>query len=404
MCRVERKNAFAENEITILQSMANQLANAIAAALASQETQQTLEHMQKLNEYYLREQWGNFIREQQKSLGYQLQSGSLMSRVEDLNLLEPAEPLDVKEPLLIPHATNKKARKISDFAADDSETIQFHLTSADEEQVQEPASLRAPLSVQDGVIIGALDFEITAIDRAWEEDQLRIVEAVTAQAAQAIEAARLFEQTQTAREEAEALYQVSRTLVTAESEQQMYITVLEKMLQTLGLRQGGVLFFDQDRQYGTLQALFENGQPVQAGQSIPIAGNASYTRLIETKKPLSIEDVMTDPLVETVRDINQARNVASLLLVPIVAEDEVIGAVGADSVGERHTFTEWEISLASAIADQLSITLENRRLLEATYHQTLQLLTIAGRKSSGHLYPRSGRYVRSGCRTHQSAF
>ena len=372
-----RKNAFAENEITILQSMANQLANAIAAALASQETQQTLEHMQKLNEYYLREQWGNFIREQQKNLGYQLQGGNLIDRKEDLKLLEIEGSLDVKEPLLIPHDSNKKVRKTSDFTTDDTNFIQLHLTPADEEHAQEPAYLRAPLSVQDGVIIGALDFEITAIDRTWEEDQLRIVEAVTAQAAQAIETARLFEQTQTAREEAEALYQVSRTLVTAESEQQMYVTVLEKMLQTLGLRQGGVLFFDQDREYGTLQALFENGRPVQAGQRIPIAGNASYSRLIETKKPLPIEDVMTDPLVETVRDINQARNVASLLLVPIVADDEVVGAVGADSVGEKHNFTEWEISLASAITDQLSIILQNRRLLEATYHQTLQLLTIA---------------------------
>ncbi|MDX1523133.1 MAG: GAF domain-containing protein, partial [Anaerolineae bacterium] len=63
------KDAFSEQDITILQSMADQIANAIFAAQSAQETQETLAHMQKLNEHYLREQWGEFIRERQAITG-----------------------------------------------------------------------------------------------------------------------------------------------------------------------------------------------------------------------------------------------------------------------------------------------------------------------------------------------
>ncbi|HFD40173.1 MAG TPA: GAF domain-containing protein [Anaerolineae bacterium] len=56
----------------------------------------------------------------------------------------------------------------------------------------------------------------------------------------------------------------------------------------------------------------------------------------------------------------------SLLLVPVIMRGEAIGLLGADSVDEIHEFSEREINLVRAVADQLGLAMEHQRLLEET--------------------------------------
>ena len=375
-----KKGAFQDIDITILQTMADQLANAIAAALAAQETQDTLEHMRKLNEYYLREEWGKFNRESDTLFGYQLTEDGFTKLTKDLQP-EIMEAMELRQSVIIltdDDDTPKKNQKIPVTHTKSNDTIlDLSLALSDQQESSSLVKFVTPLSLQNEVIIGVLDFDIPGQDRLWKNNNLQIIEAVTTQAAQAIEAARLFAETQSAREEAEALYRLGRALVTAENEEEMYQVVLLELLTTLGLGQGGVLFFDHSQKTGRLVALYQNNQPVEAGQIYPIEGNASYDQLITTKKPVAIEDVHTDPRLIAVREIYNPLNMESLLLVPIIINDKVVGALGADSVERRHVFTDREINLTSAMADQFSIVLQNRWLLEETNRRALQLQATA---------------------------
>ena len=67
-----KRGAFTESDITVLQSMANQLANAIEAAQAYQESRQALDEISKLHQRYLREQWHRYLSEQMNNIGFQL--------------------------------------------------------------------------------------------------------------------------------------------------------------------------------------------------------------------------------------------------------------------------------------------------------------------------------------------
>ncbi|MEM7346170.1 MAG: GAF domain-containing protein, partial [Chloroflexota bacterium] len=367
----KKRGAFATTDIVILQSMANQLANAIEAARFAAESQNSLEDVRKLHERYLRTQWRDFLHEQSLTAGYRLtEEGFVTLSDSSLRTIDTELFVDSAQPVLVP-----SNNLLSNDDNNAPTSLADHPDNTSGSTIDDATTLLAPLSLQNEMIIGTFDFDIPDKEKLLEEDTLEIVEAVTAQAAQAVEAARLFEQTQAAREEAEALYKVGRALVSAETEVEMYHTVLTEMLTTLGLEQGGILFFEEDKAFGTLVALFEKGQSVEPGLRIPIKENPSYERMIETKRPVAIEDTATDPLVAIVREINLGRNVASILLVPIVLNDEVIGAMGADSVGKNHKFTEWEISLASAMADQLSLLLQNRRLLEETRRRAILLQT-----------------------------
>ncbi|MBI1880714.1 MAG: GAF domain-containing protein [Chloroflexi bacterium] len=307
-----QKAAFRDNDITILQSMANQLANAIEAARSFKEAHQALEEVQKLHEYYLNEQWNTYLKEQRAATHYRLTEEGLVSADDNSWLSEEIDQvIEIKRPLIVPanSPSSTSGMQRPNGKGNSPRSLPDH-----PEEPQEESSLIAPLTLNGQVVIGAVDFEVPSQEQSWDEDDLRIVEAITSQAAQAIEAVRQYEQTQAARQEAEALYEVARVLVETEDEPAMLHTVLRKMLSTLGLTQGGVLFFEEDRKFGKLHALFENGEPVEP-------------------------------------------------------------AIGADSIGKKHVFTEREINLASAMADQLSIMLQNRRLLEETRRRAIQLQT-----------------------------
>lgn len=367
-----KRAAFTENDITILQSLADQVANAIEAARSFQASQQALEEVRKIHEYYLNEQWTAYLNERQTAHRYRLTEAGLTTKDEDIWLNpEINRIIKTKQPVLLPAGQlNLPAEGQGPNGKNDLSPS----TPANKDQGQEVSLLIAPLTLNGQTVIGAVDFEVSAQNKV-DEDDLVLIEAVANQAAQAIEAVRQFEQTQAARQEAEALYEVGRTLVATEDEQEMLSTVLREMLTTLGLLQGGVLFFEEDRKFGKLHALFVNGEPADPGLRFPVEGNPSYEELIATKRPVAIEDAAHDPLLETVREIITSMGIASLLLVPIIINDEVIGALGADAVGKKHNFSEREINLAIAMADQLSIMLQNRRLLEETKRRAVQLQT-----------------------------
>lgn len=377
-----KRSAFDESDIAILQSMANQLANAIQAARAVQELNNALDEVNKMHRHYVENQWATYIREQRVATNYRLTENGVTLDEGGLILPGVSKAVVEKKPVIIPSIRpplTDGEQKSTDQQTTNGKSNReaAHWTRPLPEKT---SSLVVPLTLNGQAVIGTIDFELpqSTLNTIREDDTLQIIEAITNQAAQAIESARMFEQTQISREEAEALYEVGRIIVATEDEREMFNTVLGKMLSTLGLKQGGILLFEEGQTYGKLHALFENGKPIlRPNLRIPIKDNPSYQRLIESKQAVPIEDIATNPLVAPVREINIPRGIVSLLLVPIIINDEVIGAIGADSVGKKHIFTESEINLVVAMADQLSITLQNRRLIEETRRRAVLLQTSA---------------------------
>ncbi|RME70281.1 MAG: GAF domain-containing protein, partial [Chloroflexi bacterium] len=73
-----KANAFSESDVTILQSMANQLANAIEAARAYAEAQKALDDIKRLQQSQLQEAWEEFVREQLPTYGYRLSGNQIV--------------------------------------------------------------------------------------------------------------------------------------------------------------------------------------------------------------------------------------------------------------------------------------------------------------------------------------
>jgi signal transduction protein with GAF and PtsI domain len=84
-----------------------------------------------------------------------------------------------------------------------------------------------------------------------------------------------------------------------------------------------------------------------------------------TNKPLAVEDVLKEPRFKE-KEMAKKLGLVSMLGVPLhVKENKVIGVLDCFTV-EPHTFSETEISLITAVANQAAIAIENTHLMVKT--------------------------------------
>lgn len=122
-------------------------------------------------------------------------------------------------------------------------------------------------------------------------------------------------------------------------------------------------------------------------QPRPVLDDPLGHYLLSRKTPLVTDETQNDPDLSLIHTYLRRREMASLLLIPLVIEDEVVGGLGLESP-EPHRFSTGEINLAWSVADQLAgvlarVRLEaQRRQLEAQYYQA-QKMEAVGRLTAG---------------------
>jgi GAF domain-containing protein len=153
--------AYRNEDLVSLRGVADQVATAISNAQLAQELQARIRAMEILQQYYVREEWEEFLGSHQ-NLWYEYDQPGISALEED------STP-QVNRVLAHPQLT------VLD-AADDAEA---------------PAALLSPISLRDQVL-GVLGFHEMDRDKEWTEDQIELVAAVAQQLGLIIENSRLF--------------------------------------------------------------------------------------------------------------------------------------------------------------------------------------------------------------------
>ena len=186
------------------------------------------------------------------------------------------------------------------------------------------------------------------------------------QAAIAIKNAQLFEEAQRRAQRLALINEISMAANLPLALDVVLQTAADGLAHVLGVGQTALALFDDMRRHLTIVA--EHLAPGSAsgiGYEIPLEGNASMERILATKAPLAIFDAQSDPLLANLRDIMIQRRVRSLLIVPFIVRDEIIGTVGADAIEFPRYFTAADMELAQTIANLLAARIEQARLLDA---------------------------------------
>lgn len=112
----------------------------------------------------------------------------------------------------------------------------------------------------------------------------------------------------------------------------------------------------------------EPGYSPALGVSIPIENNDATQYVLEQRTHVVISDARNDPRTLPFRDTLEERGTASLMLIPLVVQNQVIGTLGLDSTIPRE-FTPEEIALAHNVAAAAGQVFQYARLYAAVQEE-----------------------------------
>lgn len=137
--------------------------------------------------------------------------------------------------------------------------------------------------------------------------------------------------------------------------------VCTQLAYALNLPQAACAMLDTNHeQLKVVAEYLEPGRVSALGAVIPIENNPSTQYILETHQPLMVSDAPNDERLAT-RDLARSRGTVSMLLVPLISRNKVIGTLGLNATAQRE-FTEEEVAMAQSVAAAASQALDNADL------------------------------------------
>jgi signal transduction protein with GAF and PtsI domain len=218
--------------------------------------------------------------------------------------------------------------------------------------------LAVPLTVQ-GRVIGAMNVQ-TAEVHDYTEDEVELLSLIANLAAGALEKAALYDRMRQQIQELSTLAEVSRAVTSPLYLDEMLKVVAEMAARVMGAQATSLRLLDEGAQRLILRATHNITATEQQMVSIPV-GESIVGQVAATGKPIIVADVRDDDRYLK-RDLAKLQGWVSLLSVPLVVRDRVVGVFSCYT-GKRHEFTSKEVELFQTFANQTALAIENARLV-----------------------------------------
>jgi two-component system, NarL family, sensor histidine kinase UhpB len=241
--------------------------------------------------------------------------------------------------------------------------------------------LALPLVARGQVVGGlALYFSDTLAEEHLASDDLETLELFAGHAALALDNAKLFEEEVRREREAQILVAVARLAGGTLKLDEVLSLVAVKVTEALNLERCFIGFFDEideQNQVATIGRLYAQGfdTDLEAYRPFMIA-EAAFAQLIEEREPIVFNDLGLD---DSLSDQPPAAllGAQACVIAPLVAQGQVLGMLYADTTYSGDQVDGHGAGLASAIADQAALAIQNARLFEASERQEAKYRLLA---------------------------
>ncbi|WP_448337156.1 GAF domain-containing protein [Chloroflexus aurantiacus] len=179
----------------------------------------------------------------------------------------------------------------------------------------------------------------------------------------------------------ESLLRIATAIETAATLDELLLLALNEFVQGLDVSMCGVLLLDPTGETISLVSTFP--PRVSLPPPLPLRDFPLLHQSLQQRQVHQISDVTTlsgpsNRSAETVhllRMLSEAR-IRSLLIIPLVAQDQVIGALAFATIDQVRQFNEREVYVARLMASQLAAAITSFRMIEEAARREAELATL----------------------------
>ena len=238
-------------------------------------------------------------------------------------------------------------------------------------------------------VVGVLDVQSTEVN-AFSEDDLRTLSLVAAQAAIAVERARLFQEAHRRTQEQATLFQASAAVLSTLHIDEVLHEVAKRMALAIDATSARVCQWNEAERTITVIAEYiaSHASPKEQvsalGTVYSVEDPKTFHQILQDRQPLTSS--LADPdISEEIRTQLEEFGGNTILYLPLAVRERVIGYVEVwESRRERH-FTQEEINLCQTIGNQAAIAIENARLFAAEESSRQKMEAIIQNMTEGLL-------------------
>lgn len=174
----------------------------------------------------------------------------------------------------------------------------------------------------------------------------------------------------------EALLELTYLMSSTLDPKKLLYLVVKKISDIINVTRSSMISFDiEDQNYAHVISTFED--PKITNIRLDLKKYPEIRKSLSFKKPVIIKDALKDPLMKEVRDIIAPIGIRSILVVPIIFRDEVIGTLLLRTSRSDYTFSKREIRLCTAIANASANALYNAFLYNRLGKEKTRLERLA---------------------------
>jgi diguanylate cyclase (GGDEF)-like protein/PAS domain S-box-containing protein len=245
--------------------------------------------------------------------------------------------------------------------------------------------LAVPMTVRDQ-LVGVIALADTNPERIFDDSDLQLLNLFAQQAAIAIYNAQLFEETETALTNAQALYRTAGSLINTEHAEDMLTDLVNIVSDTLPADRVVLITVDLDQQEVIDFVVGGQGsEHVQTNTFQQVWDGLSGWAIRERQPVLSPKGVPDPRESLALQQIRVNNNGGDIIVVPLIYRDQVLGTLTAINRFDQRDFTQGDVDLMTTIANHASLAIKNAQLFEEI-QRLAEIDDLTGLYNRRHLF------------------
>src|SRR5579871_6777902 len=196
-----------------------------------------------------------------------------------------------------------------------------------------------------------------ALRRLSFDDWVHSPDELTGRLESALKARRLVERDVLARQRMETLLELSQAATSSLELDQILTLAVKRIAEVVASDRCSIILVEGtgSRLAQVVASREEGNLPLQ----IDLARYPELRRALETRQPVHVEDASSDPLMEGVREHIQPLGVKSVLVQPLVCQDDLLGALFLRLSREDGAFAREDQEFARTVAAAIANSVRN---------------------------------------------